>query len=137
MDDAHTFTLKFPFTSASGDPLATLPIKRLKRKDISAAQAVTKDEGVMEDQLVAKLLGITLEDLGEFDIADSTLATEVLRKWQPAETLLQSWDEALLLILRLPPSEIERLDMVDYWRWVDVCQREINRRLELAEPSRS
>lgn len=80
MDDALTFTLKFPFTSASGQLLSTLPIRRLKRKDISTAQAVTKDQGAMEDHLVAKLLGITLEDLGEFDIADSMLATEVLRE---------------------------------------------------------
>jgi hypothetical protein len=87
MAEAVSFTLKFPFTSASGDRLATLPIKRLKRKDISAAQAVTKDEGAMEDQLVAKLLGITLEDLGEFDIADSTLATEVLREMAAGRNL--------------------------------------------------
>jgi hypothetical protein len=80
MTDALSFTLKFPFKSASGDTLKTLPITRLKRKDISAAQAVTKDEGAMEDMLVAKMLGITLEDLGEFDIADSSLATEVLRE---------------------------------------------------------
>ena len=46
--------------------------------------------------------------------------------------MLQSWDEALLLVLRLQPSEIDRLDMVDYWRWVEVCEREINRRIELA-----
>jgi len=80
MTDAISFTLKFPFKNASGDTLKTLPIKRLKRKDISAAQAVTKDEGAMEDMLMAKMLGITLEDLGEFDIADSSLATEVLRE---------------------------------------------------------
>ena len=48
------------------------------------------------------------------------------------QTLLQSWDEALLLVLRLQPSEIAQLDMVDYWRWVEVCEREINRRIELA-----
>ncbi|KJZ61713.1 phage tail assembly protein [Pseudomonas fluorescens] len=80
MADALSFTLKFPFNSASGELISTLPIKRLKRKDISAAQAVTKEEGAMEDMLVAKMLGITLEDLGEFDIADSSLATEVLRE---------------------------------------------------------
>jgi hypothetical protein len=34
----------------------------------------------MEDLLIAKMLGVTLEDLGEFDIADSKLATEVLRE---------------------------------------------------------
>ncbi|WP_285229527.1 hypothetical protein [Pseudomonas fluorescens] len=34
----------------------------------------------MEDVLCAKMLGLTLEDLGEFDIVDSKLATGVLRE---------------------------------------------------------
>ncbi|MFL1515307.1 phage tail assembly protein [Pseudomonas prosekii] len=80
MADALSFTLIFPFKSASSEMIAMLPLTRLKRKDITAAQAVTKDEGAMEDLLVAKMLGITLEDLGEFDIADSSRATEVLRE---------------------------------------------------------
>jgi hypothetical protein len=80
MAEPISFTLKFPFKSASGDTISKLSIKRLKRKDISAAQAVTKDEAAMEDVLVSKMLGITIEDLGEFDIADSKLATEVLRE---------------------------------------------------------
>lgn len=80
MADQVSFTLKFPFKSGTGDQLKSLPIKRLKRKDISAAQAVAKDEGAMEDMLCAKMLGITLEDLLEFDIADSKSATEVLRE---------------------------------------------------------
>ncbi|QAY92558.1 phage tail assembly protein [Pseudomonas sp. ACM7] len=80
MAETISLTLKFPFKSASGETISKLPIKRLKRKDISAAQAVTKDEGALEDMLVAKMLGITLEDLGEFDIADSKSATEVLRE---------------------------------------------------------
>lgn len=50
--------------------------------------------------------------------------------------MLQSWDEALLLVLRMQPSEIAGLDMEDYWRWVGVCEREINRRAELAEQMR-
>jgi hypothetical protein len=80
MADTLSFTLKFPFTSATGSQVSVLPIKRLKRKDISNVQALTKDEGAMEDLLVAKMLGITLEDLGDFDIADSRSATEVLRE---------------------------------------------------------
>jgi hypothetical protein len=80
MAETISLTLKFPFKSASGETISKLPIKRLKRKDISAAQAVTKDEAGLEDMLVAKMLGITLEDLGEFDIADSKSATEVLRE---------------------------------------------------------
>ncbi|TWC18644.1 tail assembly chaperone E/41/14-like protein [Pseudomonas sp. SJZ085] len=88
MADTLNFILKFPFNSASGELISTLSIKRLKRKDITAAQAVTKDEGAMEDLLVAKMLGITLEDLGEFDIADSRLATEVLREMAAAGDLV-------------------------------------------------
>ncbi|AZD92052.1 MULTISPECIES: phage tail assembly protein [Pseudomonas] len=80
MAEVLSFTLKFPFKSAAGDMISKLPIKRLKRKDISAAQAATKNEAELEDMLVAKLLGITHEDLSEFDIADSKLATEVLRE---------------------------------------------------------
>lgn len=80
MADVLSFTLKFPFNTATGVQLASLPIKRLKRKDITAAQNVTKSEAAMEDMLIAKMLGITLEDLGEFDIADSKSATEVLRE---------------------------------------------------------
>ncbi|WP_207848883.1 MULTISPECIES: phage tail assembly protein [unclassified Pseudomonas] len=80
MADELSFILKFPVKSGDGNTIKKLPIKRLKRKDITAAQAVTKDEGAMEDLLIAKMLGVTLEDLGEFDIADSKLATEVLRE---------------------------------------------------------
>jgi hypothetical protein len=80
MAEVLSLTLKFPFKSAGGNTISKLPISRLKRKDISAAQAATKDEAALEDMLVAKLLGITIEDLGEFDIADSKKATEVLRE---------------------------------------------------------
>lgn len=80
MAESLSLTLKFPFKSASGDTISKLAIKRLKRKDVSTAQAATKDEAAMEDMLVSKMLGITIEDLGEFDIADSKLATEVLRE---------------------------------------------------------
>jgi hypothetical protein len=46
---------------------------------------------------------------------------------------LESWDEALLLVLRMQPSEIDELEMERYWFWVEVCEREINRRNELSE----
>jgi hypothetical protein len=80
MADTLRFTLKFPFTTGAGDLLTSLPVRRLKRKDISAAQNLTKTEAAMEDMLLAKMFGITLEDLAEFDIADSKSATEVLRE---------------------------------------------------------
>lgn len=42
MADTLGFTLKFPFKSANGEQVSNLPFKRLKRKDISAAQAVAQ-----------------------------------------------------------------------------------------------
>lgn len=80
MADTLRFTLKFPFTTGAGVNLTSVSIRRLKRKDIAAAQNVAKNEADMEDMLIAKMFGITLEDLLEFDIADSKSATEVLRE---------------------------------------------------------
>lgn len=80
MADKLSIPLKFPFTSAAGKKITSLPITRLKRKDISAAQSHTKDEGVMEDLLLAKMTGMTVEDLLDLDIADSKTVTEVFRE---------------------------------------------------------
>ena len=71
--------LKFPFTSAAGVYLTSLPITRLKRKDIGKAQAYSKDDGKQEDFLFAKMTGMTIEDLDDLDIADSKTVTEVFR----------------------------------------------------------
>jgi len=35
---------------------------------------------------------------------------------------LQRVDEWLVLVLRLPPSEIDALEMTDYWRWFETAQ---------------
>jgi hypothetical protein len=71
--------LKFPFTTAAGARLTALPVIRLKRKDIGKAQSYSKDEGVIEDFLLAKMTGMTIEDLNDLDIADSKTVTEVFR----------------------------------------------------------
>ena len=49
------------------------------------------------------------------------------------ETVQQYWDEALLLVPRMQPSEINELEIKDYWRWCEVGAWEINRRVEHAE----
>nr|WP_206770369.1 phage tail assembly protein [Pseudomonas mohnii] len=72
--------LKFPFKSAEGVQITSLPLTRLKRKDISAAQSNTKDEAAMEDFLLARMTGMTVEDLMDLDIADSRTVTDVFRE---------------------------------------------------------
>ncbi|WP_165672258.1 phage tail assembly protein [Metapseudomonas otitidis] len=79
MAEALHIPLKFPFTGGAGNRIDKLPIRRLKRKDISTAQQHAKNEAELEDLLAAKMTGLTLEDLGELDIADSRTVTEVFR----------------------------------------------------------
>lgn len=80
MADTLHIPLKFPFTGGAGNRIDKLPIRRLKRKDISTAQQHAKGEAELEDLLTAKMTGLTLEDLGELDIADSRTVTEVFRE---------------------------------------------------------
>ncbi|MDE1531688.1 phage tail assembly protein [Pseudomonas carnis] len=80
MADKLSIPLKFPFQTAAGVKITSLPITRLKRKDLSNAQSNTQDEAVMEDHLVAKMTGMTMEDLMELDIADSKTVSGVFRE---------------------------------------------------------
>lgn len=80
MADALHIPLKFPFTGGAGNRIDKLPIRRLKRKDFTAAQQHSKDELVIEEHLMARMTGLTLEDLGELDIADYKTLSEVFRE---------------------------------------------------------
>ncbi len=50
--------------------------------------------------------------------------------WWAFPTTLKDFDEALLTVLGLPPSEIDALAMDDYWFWCEVAEREVQRRHE-------
>ncbi|QHA95848.1 phage tail assembly protein [Pseudomonas sp. J380] len=89
MAEVLSLPLKFPFTSAAGVLISSLPIKRLKRKDVSAAQGVSENQNVVEDMLAAKMLGITLEDLGEFDIADAKSVTRLMSAMMDGKSLAE------------------------------------------------
>lgn len=39
----------------------------------------------------------------------------------------------LLLVLRIQPSEIDALEMDDYWWWAGVAERELKRRVDAAQ----
>lgn len=80
MADTLSIPLKFPFTSAAGVYIDSLPITRLKRKDLTGAAHYSKDEGAQEDFLFATMTGLTIEDLQALDIADSRVVSEVFRE---------------------------------------------------------
>lgn len=48
-------------------------------------------------------------------------------------TQLWQLDEILLLVLRLQPSEIDALEMGDYWDWVGAADREMKRRIKATQ----
>ena len=39
----------------------------------------------------------------------------------------------LLTVLRIQPSELDGLDMEDYWFWIGVAEREVKRRNEMMQ----
>ncbi|MCV4272293.1 phage tail assembly protein [Pseudomonas capsici] len=79
MADTLKIPLKFPFNNALGTRIESLPITRLKRKDIASAQKYSADAADQEDFLVAKMTSMTMEDLSDLDIADSATLTKVFR----------------------------------------------------------
>jgi len=68
--------LLHPVKLATGEVLKSVKIHTLRRKDLTAAQRHGKDESVMEELLLAKMTGLTLEDLGELHIADARRVAE-------------------------------------------------------------
>ena len=80
MAEALHIPLKFPFKTAAGQQISRLPINRPKRKDITAAQGNFKDDVGIENYLTARMVGLTVEDLDELDIADSNTVNLVFQE---------------------------------------------------------
>jgi len=68
--------LLHPVKLATGEVLKKVTIHTLRRKDLTAAQRHGKDETLMEELLLAKMTGLTVEDLGELHIADARRVAE-------------------------------------------------------------
>ncbi|KVG24809.1 phage tail assembly protein [Burkholderia ubonensis] len=80
--------LKFPVKLATGQTLTELTLNRGKRKDMAAAAKYSSDAGDQEDFLLARLTGLTVEDLGELDLADSKQLMDAFRG------MVEGWDTA-------------------------------------------
>ncbi len=53
--------------------------------------------------------------------------------WWAPETSLRPLDRYLLTVLRIQPSEIDGLEMDDYWDWIEEAEREVKRRNEMMQ----
>ncbi|WP_080430829.1 phage tail assembly protein [Burkholderia ubonensis] len=73
------YPLKFPFTNAAGVKIEAVEMRRLKRRDVKAAVNYSTNEVDQEDFLLARLSGLTVEDIEELDIADSRALIDFFR----------------------------------------------------------
>lgn len=71
--------LRHPFTSAAGVRIERLQVRRARRADLRAAAKFSRDEADQEDFLFAQITGLTLEDIGQLDLADSRQLADTFR----------------------------------------------------------
>lgn len=64
-----THTLLFPIQNAEGKEVTKLEIRRAKAKDLQSARQF-KTDAEQEAFLFAAIAGLTMEDIGELDVAD-------------------------------------------------------------------
>ncbi|EEG3121500.1 phage tail assembly protein [Salmonella enterica subsp. enterica] len=64
------YTLQFPFTSAAGERIDVLPLRRLKVKDMRTARRASDKPEEWDEPLMAAMTGLVAEDLAEMDLLD-------------------------------------------------------------------
>ncbi len=64
------YTLQFPFTSAAGERIDDLQLRRLKVKDMRAARRASDKPEEWDEPLMAAMTGMETEDLAEMDLLD-------------------------------------------------------------------
>lgn len=64
------YTLQFPFTSAAGERIDALTLRRLKVKDMRTARQTSDKPEEWDEPLMAAMTGLVPEDLAEMDLLD-------------------------------------------------------------------
>lgn len=67
---SEKYTLQFPFTSAAGEHIETLTLRRLKVKDMRNARRASDKPEEWDEPLMAAMTGLVQEDLAEMDLLD-------------------------------------------------------------------
>ncbi|HAN6735542.1 TPA: phage tail assembly protein, partial [Escherichia coli] len=64
------YILQFPFTSAAGNTIDSLQLRRLKVKDMRNARRISEKPEEWDEPLMAAMTGLVPEDLAEMDLLD-------------------------------------------------------------------
>ena len=65
------YILQYPFKTAEGKEIKSLALHRLTRGDMRNAMKHSEDNTDQETFLLARMCGLTLEDVDNIDLADS------------------------------------------------------------------
>ncbi|HGW4609233.1 TPA: phage tail assembly protein [Enterobacter chengduensis] len=68
--EAEIFVLQFPFTTAAGNSISQLTLKRLMVKDLKLIKKTHKDPADWDEPLISRSTGLLPEDLDNMDLAD-------------------------------------------------------------------
>jgi len=68
---ATEFALKYPITSAAGVRIEQVSLRRARRADMRAAHKFSRDEFEQDTFLLARLAGLTMEDIDALDLEDN------------------------------------------------------------------
>lgn len=67
---SEKYILQFPFTSAAGEHINELQLRRLKVKDMHTARRTSDKPEEWDEPLMAAMTGLVAEDLAEMDLLD-------------------------------------------------------------------
>ncbi|EAY1844833.1 TPA: phage tail assembly protein [Salmonella enterica subsp. enterica serovar Montevideo] len=68
--EAEIFVLQFPFTTAAGNSISQLTLKRLTVKDLKLVKKTHKDPADWDEPLISRSTGLLPEDMDNMDLAD-------------------------------------------------------------------
>jgi|GEM_PF-435382 len=68
--EAEVFILKYPFTTAAGEEITQLVLKRLTVKDLKQIKKTYKDPADWDEPLISRSTGLLPEDMDNMDLAD-------------------------------------------------------------------
>ena len=76
------YILQFPFTSAAGNNIDTLQLRRLKVKDMRNARRISEKPEEWDEPLMAAMTGLVPEDLAEMDLLGTRCGFRQSWHWQ-------------------------------------------------------
>jgi len=76
---ATEFALKYPFTSAAGVRIERISLRRARRADMRAAHKFSQEEFEQDTFLLARLAGLTMDDIDALDLEDNNELVERFR----------------------------------------------------------